>query len=586
MSWYGIKATLALILACCFWALLPGCGEDVTTTYSAPAQRVSGTVFLPDGAAAEVQPTLLQRLVALAGDEAFALTGLVQAAPANIQVTLVVLDGQGAQQRTAGSAVTDSHGQFVIPLPAGASVDTCRLMLVADSTRAFVYTALANDIDYATDATVSLIVQRVAQGGDLCRYSGADIARVLSAVRSLPGTVSGFSTKEMNAAALAVGATDPGVQQAVNAPFAPPPTRPPKATSTPVTPHPTPVPTLTPVPSTPAFTATRAPTEIVTATPVPTDTAAPTATSPQASGTNTPPATATAVPTGTPAPTSTPVPTATSANTPTATATSASSPGSELGNRTFTVGPASAYYSSFLPTISAGKPTGSMILAAGGTDANGHATVTVTGPAYITIPIQLAGLTVCSKIDSCTGDLYCNGGANVDETETLDSLRAGLTCVQDGTNNCPNASTSKCCSNACEGVGIGSGNPVISAVGVNPTTDSGAGALLITCMQRNITINKSSGVDCTTQDYSAARLFPQVYTSASSTAQVMNHCPGLAVGNKADVIPRFTKSGQNFDCSNWTSATGPGGFAFATPAEQPSALTVGDGAQAGILMGH
>ena len=226
-----------------------------------------------------------------------------------------------------------------------------------------------------------------------------------------------------------------------------------------------------------------------------------------------------------------------------------------------------------------------MILAAGGTDASGHATVTVTGPAYITIPIQLAAMTVCSKIESCTGDLYCNGGANVDETETLDSLNASLTCVRDGTGNCPDAPANKCCSNACEGVGIGSGNRVVSATAVN-TTDSGAGALLLTCMQRNVTVNKTSGVDCTTQDYSAAALFAQIYTSASSTAQVVNHCAGTAPGNKADVIPKFSKSGQNFDCSNWTLSSGPGGFAFSTPAEQPSKLTVGDGSQAGILMGH
>ena len=171
--------------------------------------------------------------------------------------------------------------------------------------------------------------------------------------------------------------------------------------------------------------------------------------------------------------------------------------------------------------------------------------MTVTGPTYITIPITLGGMTICSKIESCTGDLYCNGGTNVDNTQTLDSLKAGLTCVQDGTHNCPDLPTSVCCSNACEGVSVGSGNPVVSATGVN-STDSGAGALLLTCTQRNVTPKQASGVDCSTQDYSAAAPFAQIYTTGSSTAIVLNHCAGPAssAGNKASVVPQFAKNGR------------------------------------------
>jgi hypothetical protein len=228
-----------------------------------------------------------------------------------------------------------------------------------------------------------------------------------------------------------------------------------------------------------------------------------------------------------------------------------------------------------------------MVLNAGGMDGSGHAAVTVTGPFYISIPMSLAGMTICSKIESCTGDLYCNGGTNVDNTETLDSLGAGLTCVQDGTHNCPDLPTSVCCSNACEGVGVGSGNPVVSATGVN-STDSGAGALLLTCTQRNVTPAGGSGVNCSTQDYSAAPAFTQVYTTGSSTAIVLNHCAGLpsSAGNNATVVPQFTKTGEDFDCTNWTLATGPGAFAFSTPAEEPSTLTPSDGSQAGVFSGH
>jgi hypothetical protein len=227
-----------------------------------------------------------------------------------------------------------------------------------------------------------------------------------------------------------------------------------------------------------------------------------------------------------------------------------------------------------------------MTLAAGAKDGSGHATVTVTGPFYTTIPIASAGMTICSKIESCTGDLYCDGSANVDANETLDSLKAGLTCVRDGTNKCPNVPASVCCSNACEGVGVGSGNRVVSTTGVNPGTDSGAGALLLKCTQRNVTPQKTSGVNCSTENYSASTPFQQNYTTGTSTARVLKHCAGfIATGNKSDTVPLFAKTGQNFDCANWTTATA-GGFAFALPAEQPSTLITGDGAQAGMFMGQ
>src|SRR5512139_1044243 len=131
MARHVIKASVPLTAVCCFAALLSGCGGDsMTTTYSVPAQRVSGTVSLPDGSTARAETTLLRRLVRLAGGEAFALTGTVKAAPANVEVRLILLDGHGAQQRQVRSTLTDGHGQFVIPLPDRPGVATCPFMLV------------------------------------------------------------------------------------------------------------------------------------------------------------------------------------------------------------------------------------------------------------------------------------------------------------------------------------------------------------------------------------------------------------------------------------------------------------------------
>jgi hypothetical protein len=302
-------------------------------------------------------------------------------------------------------------------------------------------------------------------------------------------------------------------------------------------------------------------------------TAAPTATAtplPTATPTTPPPA---PTATGTPTPTETPVPpTDTPAGTP-------------LGDRTFTLGKSSGFFSSFVPTSSQGTPSGMLILHAGPMNASGHATVTVTGPYYTTTVLALGGVTLCVKIESCTGDLYCNGGTNVDATETLDSLKAGLTCTMDGTNRCSPGST-KCCSNACEGVGVGSGNSMVGAFGVNPSTDSGAGALALTCMQRSVAPNKISGVDCATQDYSMAGETVQLYTTGTNTAVVTNHCAGTLSTNNADTVPMFSKKGQNFDCTGWTTGSGPGILAFSIPTEEPTSLFPGDAAQAGLYGGH
>ncbi len=225
---------------------------------------------------------------------------------------------------------------------------------------------------------------------------------------------------------------------------------------------------------------------------------------------------------------------------------------------------------------------GAMTLVAGAPDGSGKATATVTGPAYFTTVLAAGGVTLCTRVDSCTGTVYCNGGTNVDVTETLDSLKTPP-CVQDGTHMCPSSPMNTCCSNACEGVGVGSGNPTITKTGVN-STDSGAGALLLDCTQESIQVNKITGVTCSTQDFSMAATGHQVYTTGSDTAVVLNHCAGT--GAKPGTTPMFMKTGTNLDCTNWTSATGPGVLVFSIPTEEPSSLITGDGSNVGVWSSH
>jgi hypothetical protein len=376
------------------------------------------------------------------------------------------------------------------------------------------------------------------------------------------------------------------------------------ATLTP-TATPTAVDTATLTPSatlTAVDTATLTPSATLTATVSATPTASQTATQ-TGTATHTVPATSSptpAIPTDTPTlgPTDTPTDTRTVTHTPTITNTPtiAATPtvtpppsptptaGVTLGSRTFTLGATSGFFTSFLPGSKVGTPGGVMTIVAGAPDASGQAALTVTGPAYFTTVLLLGGVTLCTRVDSCTGSLYCNGGVNVDVLETLNSLMSGLTCIQNGTNGCPSSPSNVCCSNACEGVGVGSGNPTVTTTGVNPLVDSGVGAAILDCTQESLQVNKTSGVNCATQDYSSAGTAQQVYTTGSNTAIVTNHCVGT--GAPANVVPTFSKTGETFSCIDWTLATGPGAIVFSIPTEEPSSTITGDGSNVGVFSGH
>lgn len=275
--------------------------------------------------------------------------------------------------------------------------------------------------------------------------------------------------------------------------------------------------------------------------------------------------------------TPTPTPTATPMPTPTATATSGAQ---GLGTRVFSLGSASGFFSSLVPTLKAGTPAGILMFSAGAPDAGGHAAVTLLGgPVIIQTNIALGGLSLCTRIDSCTGTLYCTGGANVDVVSQLDSLKPPLTCVRDGTKGCTNVAANVCCSNACEGVGVGSGNPTTRTGGVN-TADSGPGSMLLMCEERIAQVPFPPG-SCATADFAAASLTTELYTTGSSTAKVVNHCAGS--GAPAARVVTFAKTGVKFDCSQWTTENGPGALAFSIPSEEGSAQFSGDGANAGIF---
>jgi len=255
--------------------------------------------------------------------------------------------------------------------------------------------------------------------------------------------------------------------------------------------------------------------------------------------------------------------------------------GPPLGDRVFSLGPGSGFFSSLAASVKAGVPAGSLTLSAGPMDENGHSQVTLGNPGtVIRTDIALGGLTLCTKIDSCTGTLYCNGGAFVDVLNSLDSLKSGMTCVRDGMHSCPSATPSVCCSNSCEGVGVGSGN---SPVQVSPPpsttpTDRGSGAMLLMCTQRSATVTPIG--DCSKADFTSAKPADQWYTTGIDTAQVTNHCAGS--GAPSNKVPKLARQGTSFSCTDWATENGKGVLAFTIPSEEGSAAITGDGANGGL----
>ncbi|HVO22534.1 MAG TPA: hypothetical protein VMW56_02785 [Candidatus Margulisiibacteriota bacterium] len=286
--------------------------------------------------------------------------------------------------------------------------------------------------------------------------------------------------------------------------------------------------------------------------------------------------------------TSTPTNTFTLAPSATPTPSPTTALGPPLGMRVFSLGSKSAFTSSLLPGGSLGTPMGTLMLDAGGKDGSGRATVTLANPGtLIRTDLSAGNLTLCTKLDSCTGTLYCDGGTDVDVLNSLDSLRADLTCMRDGTHSCPATAPTPpvCCSNACEGVGVGSGNsPQQTSPPPNVTpTPSGAGAMLLICQQRSVPVRpqcQGTGSCCSTVDFSTAAPATQYYTTGIDTAQVLNHCAGS--GASPSKVPKIARKGTNFDCANWTTENGVGVLGFTIPAEEGDANITGDGAQAGL----
>jgi Cohesin domain len=415
---------------------------------------VAGTVLLPNGRLARLDPSFFQRLAALGAEEAQALTGNVSPAP-NVSVQLVWHHSNGVED-LIGSTVTDGEGRYQIDLPQGTDATTCRFMvsvgegndgtppLAGTLTRAFVFSTVDPvDIDFVSEAVVRMILARVSAGDNLCSFSPATIQATVRALRAFPGSITGVSPQQLNSiavktatAAISIQATlgPPAPTPTDTVPPSPTATRP-SATATHTVPPPIPTatftvppPTGTAIPTatktvvpTATFTGSPSPTATLTNTSLPTQTPVPTATftgsplptatftdtsTPIPTATNTPPPTATNTPL--PTNTDTPLPTATNTPLPTATPTT---PGTA-------------------PQISIGSASG-----APGSVVSVSISLTKNGPNVVTIaPLVFTFDPAVLTFGSCSSDV---SGKNVDAVSPAAGhvsmvVSGGLTTIPDG----------------------------------------------------------------------------------------------------------------------------------------------------------
>lgn len=215
-----------------------------------------------------------------------------------------------------------------------------------------------------------------------------------------------------------------------------------------------------------------------------------------------------------------------------------------------------------------GQVSGRLVLNAGAPDADGVAMLnTPPGPFYIAVNIPIATQTVCHRITFCTGAIYCNGGTDAVVRTELDSLMQGLTC-QVATTPSACQTGGPCCTNACEGLGVGSGNSPVTNTSINPGTGAG-GLVVLEC--RDSTVFGPLGTNCATLTYGPERV--SVYTTGSSTAAITNECPPDAATNRRATV---SATGENFQCSSWSVENGPGKLLIPAVAEQPDARVAGD----------
>ena len=108
--------------------------------------------------------------------------------------------------------------------------------------------------------------------------------------------------------------------------------------------------------------------------------------------------------------------------------------------------------------------------------------------------------------------------------------------------------------------------------------------MIVTCRQTTSLFGSTENADCSGAAYETP-LAETVYTTGSSTARVINHCPAPAdiFGTEPDPAPELTVTGSNFNCFTWQVENSQGAFSNALPTEEMTDVIPGDAANAGVF---
>ncbi len=213
-----------------------------------------------------------------------------------------------------------------------------------------------------------------------------------------------------------------------------------------------------------------------------------------------------------------------------------------LGTRVFELGGDSQFFAFVNGAIALGPWRGDLVLEGGVPDAQGIASVTGAGLLVVDVLGGAQGR-ICRRFESCTGEVYCQGGVNADVESTLDSM-------------------------GCQGLGGTGALPTISTI-VNPS-DSGSGAMILTCMVAEANFRQSGAMpDCDAvpegngvDSYAPAR--PMIFTTGSMTASAQNWCGGFATV--------AALAGENLSCEEWTAPHSGGVLVRTTVNEEQDPL--------------
>jgi len=202
---------------------------------------------------------------------------------------------------------------------------------------------------------------------------------------------------------------------------------------------------------------------------------------------------------------------------------------------TFGAAMRSGFFSSALGgnSIAANMSAGPLILTAGVPAADGKAPLSLKQDAYFKIDVEIGGTVICTKLIAAgsSGFVDCDGGSALD-VQLVEAPGPGAT-------------------------------PGVPLPGQG--SDAGPGAAQLN-LQQQIAEIADFELTCDASTPGFGDEITTIFTTATYSAE-------------KGTVARLAKTGENFDCANWTMTDGPGMLAAGVVAYDPRIPAGGNGAQ-------